>query len=1372
MLVPTAQRIRVLAIPVWLIAALSLPSAANAVDLYSQNFESVTLGPIVTYGAMLREREAWTATPPAGMSVDNSGMPPAVMSDPNEGVTEFEGWTFVDKAWWVATAGDQQRSGFSNGLGKIAVADNDTHDDWGNPDALGPFDSKLLTPSISLMGAAPNTVNITFFSSWRPEEIQKATLTARYNNGVNVEVLRWHSDINDPFFHNDAVNEIVTRPLQNPAGASSVILEFRLFDATNNWWWAIDNISVYTGSSPASDGVLRAIIDRNTSNVRIVNNTGATVNLRGYSLRSSAGAFNEANAAFLADSDPNWIQLTAPNATGDLSEGHLSSYSLANSGSINLGNNVWRKYFVDSGDITFEYLIAGNDNPIPGIVEFTGNGGQSFPFLDLNFSGVVEIGDWDTFRAGFPVSLAGKSTVERYQLGDLDNDGQHTALDFLRFRNEYDAIYGAGAFDAMLASASVPEPATSVMFLVAAVVGSSVWMRQRRRRNGGFLPAIGLLVLLMVFSATPAQAQLTLFSENFEGLTLGPNVEEALAGDRVWTETPPPGWTKDDSGVPGALNPPPDPNNGVWEWAGWSFADKNWWATTAGDQQRSLFTRGQGVVMIADPDEWDDQPHPSGLYNAFITTPVIPIPPGIPAGRIKLAFDSSWRPEGNDDNPNLLNDQRATIKASYNGGAPLSILTWTSLNAAPGVCPSCFHPDAPNEAVQVDLQYNGTATNVQLTFGLDLAENDWWWAVDNIRVFVPANPLKLRVNLTTGQVSITGDDVIPTPINYIDITSANGVLNGAALAGLSTSRPDSVDGPDPGSTVGDSSGEYWQNLSATNNRVTEAFLLGSSSFTSARTEFLGNIFNTSTLPANRDIVFTYTNIFNDVVTGIVEYFTPPSISGDYNGDGKVDAADYVRWRKNPAAHGGNPGGYNTWRANFGAMAGSGSGQVAAVPEPSGGLLAMLALVTVGLVATSRRRLRGGIDWFDRLRTAAVRVGAAVVAAATVNVVSSETASAAVPPPPVLDRNYDMGEGEGGVPGNTVSVTWDTAGAPGLQQLIDLVAVNGPRYEALPTAPGGPVPMRPDGGTGVAIRLNPTATSQGQHLKTGFEQALNYPPLSYSSTGQPGGTIDYTYIRDRGFQLWVLPQTSGRADIVMDTNQHGALINASGNFAMRYINTDYDTLVPVVPNTWYHLMVIRPFGPSRGSIMYVNGVAVAQASGTYRGEDSAANEETTPLVVGANTSSVAFQVGAINRFQGLVDDLEMFVMGMNSTRDYGDFVFERDNKYAAFFKPSVAADLTNDNIVNMADVNIFVSNWLYQKVVGNQVIGDLETRMRGDFNFDGRVNLRDWEILNELAPPGVGAAALAMLRGVPEPSCLALLLMAFAGLAGLRTRQYR
>jgi hypothetical protein len=74
-----------------------------------------------------------------------------------------------------------------------------------------------------------------------------------------------------------------------------------------------------------------------------------------------------------------------------------------------------------------------------------------------------------------------------------------------------------------------------------------------------------------------------------------------------------------------------------------------------------------------------------------------------------------------------------------------------------------------------------------------------------------------------------------------------------------------------------------------------------------------------------------------------------TVSGDYNLNGIVDAADYTIWRDTLGsttdlrANGDNTGSsagsidqadYNIWKANFGAHAGSGSGATAAVPEPA------------------------------------------------------------------------------------------------------------------------------------------------------------------------------------------------------------------------------------------------------------------------------------------------------------------------------------------------------------------------------------------------------------------------------------------------------
>jgi hypothetical protein len=78
--------------------------------------------------------------------------------------------------------------------------------------------------------------------------------------------------------------------------------------------------------------------------------------------------------------------------------------------------------------------------------------------------------------------------------------------------------------------------------------------------------------------------------------------------------------------------------------------------------------------------------------------------------------------------------------------------------------------------------------------------------------------------------------------------------------------------------------------------------------------------------------------------------------GDYNGDGEVDAADYVVWRKSPNDFGGDPAGYDSWRSNFGNPPGSGSGStLTAVPEPGRILLVAIA---ISLVSCSRERRSG------------------------------------------------------------------------------------------------------------------------------------------------------------------------------------------------------------------------------------------------------------------------------------------------------------------------------------------------------------------------------------------------------------------------------
>jgi hypothetical protein len=83
-------------------------------------------------------------------------------------------------------------------------------------------------------------------------------------------------------------------------------------------------------------------------------------------------------------------------------------------------------------------------------------------------------------------------------------------------------------------------------------------------------------------------------------------------------------------------------------------------------------------------------------------------------------------------------------------------------------------------------------------------------------------------------------------------------------------------------------------------------------------------------------------------------FTEPwflsQVLGDYNGDGSIDAADYVAWRKND----GTQQRYDVWRANFGMSVNNGLLSGVTVPEPSNSMLMILG-AALGSWSGSRAR---------------------------------------------------------------------------------------------------------------------------------------------------------------------------------------------------------------------------------------------------------------------------------------------------------------------------------------------------------------------------------------------------------------------------------
>jgi len=224
-------------------------ASAQQATLLNQNFDSLPLGPFVSPTETGGNGMDWTDVPPAGWTRDNSGVP--------EGPPpEFRGFTFMNRDSWIITEGNQERLGFSRGIGTLMIADPDAFDD-GTPIEPNLFHPTITTPSIALGGVQANSLVLNFSSSFRPYDGMTARVAVKFDNGSFNNILEYNTANSGGDSSLMRVDEDVTLNVVNPAGANSVQFRFEMAEAGNDWWWAIDNVLVKgTVPEPSSAALL------------------------------------------------------------------------------------------------------------------------------------------------------------------------------------------------------------------------------------------------------------------------------------------------------------------------------------------------------------------------------------------------------------------------------------------------------------------------------------------------------------------------------------------------------------------------------------------------------------------------------------------------------------------------------------------------------------------------------------------------------------------------------------------------------------------------------------------------------------------------------------------------------------------------------------------------------------------------------------------------------------------------------------------------------------------------------------------------------------------------------------------------------------
>jgi hypothetical protein len=293
-----------------------------------------------------------------------------------------------------------------------------------------------------------------------------------YHNGTevgNAQIATFLDTISD-------VNNWLGRSQWPDPLYDGTIDEFRVYSH------ALDQTEVTASFNTGPDFVATPtlVVDRTFGTISVANQTTAPLQLKGYSIISTAGSLNPATWTSIdADNtfDPNgtWTaqSSTSTNIEESVTSGTLDGGSLAASASRSIGMPWLRTPFED---LVFEYTLGDNTTGF-GVVQYSGTVAAR---SDLNGDGQINVADWTAFIANGYTNLSTETAVGAYRRGDLDGDRDNDIFDYRLFKADYIAANGAAAFAEL--ERAVPEPSTMAL-VVFGILAATRYGAARRRHS-------------------------------------------------------------------------------------------------------------------------------------------------------------------------------------------------------------------------------------------------------------------------------------------------------------------------------------------------------------------------------------------------------------------------------------------------------------------------------------------------------------------------------------------------------------------------------------------------------------------------------------------------------------------------------------------------------------------------------------------------------------------------------------------------------------------------------------------------------------------------------------------------------------------------